>query len=91
MFAHTSRGVADSGAGRGDLGDGSRVVRPRCPTNLDLKVTVRVDLLHTAYLAQGLFRNVVTNSLVYEGLLSLGYVLCNTICKWQRTDEEGLQ
>lgn len=66
MFTCTSRGIADSRAGGGDLGDSRRIVRPGSPTNLDLQVTVRVDLLHTAHLAQGLFKSVVTNSLVFE-------------------------
>lgn len=57
LSSHTSRGVADGGARGGDFGDSGRIVRPRSPTNLDLQVTVWVDLLHTAHLSKGLWEN----------------------------------
>lgn len=55
--SHTSRGVADSRARGGDFGDSGRIVCPGSPTNLDLQVTVWVDLLHTAHLSKGLWKN----------------------------------
>lgn len=79
LFTCTSRGIADSRARRSDLCDSSRIVRPGSPTNLNLQITVRVDLLHTTYLAQGLIRNIVTNSLVFEGCgLMATYESCVT-------------
>lgn len=57
LSSHTSRGVADSRARGGDFGDSGRIVCPRSPTNLDLQVTVWVDLLHAAHLSKGLWKN----------------------------------
>lgn len=71
MFVHTSGGVADGRARRGDLGDSGGVVRPRRSANLDLQVAVGVDLLHAAHFAEGLMVNVATNPLVYSICCSL--------------------
>ena len=74
MFVHTSGGVADSGARGGDLSDSGGIVRPGSSANLDLQVTVRVDLLHTAHLAKGLLVNVATK------LISIRRAVVSGLC-----------